>query len=184
MLEGHQRLWVFVAALGLTACGGVVQFAGGQPVEITGTAPVAPPPRVRRARLNNNRIEITDKIQFEADKAIIKGESSSLLDEIADVMRNNPQVKKISIEGHASSDGNPQHNQQLSAERASAVMDYLVKKEKIDASRLAAKGWGSQKPIAPNDTAEGREKNRRVEFLVVDQGHHHHDHDHAAPEKK
>lgn len=48
-------------------------------------------------------------------------------------------------------------------------MKYLVDKEKVDAARLTAKGWGEEKPIAPNDTEEGKEKNRRVEFLVVEQ---------------
>jgi OOP family OmpA-OmpF porin len=48
-------------------------------------------------------------------------------------------------------------------------MEFLAKKEGIDAARMAAKGWGVEKPIAPNDTEEGREKNRRVEFLVIEQ---------------
>ena len=48
-------------------------------------------------------------------------------------------------------------------------MDFIVKKESVDPARLTARGWGSEKPIAPNDTEEGREKNRRVEFLVVEQ---------------
>ncbi len=153
--------------LALAACGGVTQFAGAKPFAITGTPP---PPRPARAQLRNNKIEITEKIQFEFDKAIIKDESSSLLHEIADVIRNNPQVRKISIEGYASAEGDAKHNKDLSQARAAAVMDYLVKKENIDAGRLASKGWGADKPIAPNDTEEGREKNRRVEFLVVEQG--------------
>jgi len=175
MLSRHTPLLLAsLGLLGAVACGGVVQFSGAQPMEIAGTPP-PPPPVVheRRARLHNNRIEITEKIQFEANQAVIKDASSGLLHEIAEVMRENPQVKKISIEGHASSDGNPQRNKQLSSDRANAVMAYLVKKENIDPARLTAKGWGSEKPIASNDTEEGREKNRRVEFLVVDQGHHH-----------
>ncbi len=159
---------VLVPVLAL-ACGGVTQFAGERPFSIAGTAvPPAPPARVQ---LRNNKIEFDEKIQFEANSAVIKDVSSSLLHEIAEVIRKNPQVKKISIEGHASSEGDVPagHNKKLSDDRAKAVMTYLIQKESIDAAKLSAKGWGSEKPLASNDTEDGREKNRRVEFLVVDQ---------------
>jgi len=143
-------------------------FRSAQPFTIAGAVPPAPPARVH---LRNNKIEFDEKIQFEANSAVIKDVSSSLLHEIAEVIRKNPQLKKISIEGHASSEGDVPsgHNKQLSDERAKAVMTYLIQKESIDASRLSATGWGSEKPIASIDTEEGREKNRRVEFLVVEQ---------------
>jgi OOP family OmpA-OmpF porin len=128
--------------------------------------PPKPPPRVE---LRDNKIEFKEKIQFEVNKATIKEESFSLLHDIADVIKQNAQVKKISIEGHASADGDAKFNKKLSEDRAKSVMDYIVKKEAVDAARLTARGWGSEKPIAPNDTEEGREKNRRVEFLVVEQ---------------
>ena len=161
--------------LGLAACGGSTKFAGAQPFAIAGTPPPPPPPPVAaaepppRVELRDNKIEFKEKIQFEASKAIIKEESFSLLTAIADVIKKNPQVKKISIEGHASADGNPVKNKKLSDDRAKSVMAHLVGKEKVDAARLTAKGWGSEKPLATNDTLEGREKNRRVEFLVVEQ---------------
>jgi OOP family OmpA-OmpF porin len=159
---------------GLVGCGGTTKFAGAQPFTIAGTPPpppvVAEAPKVPpRVELRDNKIEFKEKIQFEASKAIIKEESFSLLHDIADVIKKNPQVKKISIEGHASAEGNPAKNKKLSDDRAKSVMTHLVKKEGIDAARLTAKGWGSEKPIAPNDTLEGREKNRRVEFLVTEQ---------------
>lgn len=122
-----------------------------------------------RVVLENNRIDFKEKIQFDNDKATIKPESDSLLHDIAQVIKDNPQVKKISVEGHASSEGNPAHNKTLSQERAKAVVEYLEKKEGIDTSRLTSTGWGSEKPIADNATQEGREANRRVEFLVTDQ---------------
>ncbi len=164
-----RNLTAAFTALLVVACGGVTPFASAQPFAITGTPPPAPPARVQ---LRNNKIEFDEKIQFEANSAIIKDVSSSLLHEIAEVIRKNPQVKKISIEGHASSEGDvpPGHNKKLSDDRAKAVMTYLVQKESIEAARLDAKGWGSEKPLASNDNEEGREKNRRVEFLVVDQG--------------
>ncbi len=167
------------SVVGLAACGGTTQFAGGQPFAIAGTPPPPPPPPPQkmaeapkpppRVELKDNRINFNEKIQFEVNKAIIKEESFSLLHDIAEVIKQNPQVKKLSIEGHASAEGNAAANKKLSDQRAKAVMDHLVKKEGIDAARLAAKGWGSEKPIADNATEEGREKNRRVEFLVLEQ---------------
>ncbi len=164
------------------ACGGTTQFAGSQPLTIAATPlpplqapplppapipePVKPPPRVE---LRDNKIDFKEKIQFEVNKAIIKPESASLLHDIAEVIKANPQVKKISIEGHASSEGNAATNKKLSDDRAKAVMAYEIKKEGVDAARLSAKGWGIEKPLVPNDTEEGREKNRRVDFLVMEQ---------------
>jgi len=84
------------------------------------------------------------------------------------VFKDNPQIKKVSIEGHASAEGDPKRNLTLSDERAKAVMKYIVD-HGIDAKRLTAKGFGSSKPIADNETEEGREKNRRVEFNIVEQ---------------
>jgi outer membrane protein OmpA-like peptidoglycan-associated protein len=160
--------WLLASSVVITVgCGGTVQFAGAQPFAIAGTPPPPPPPPQTRARLNNNRIEFDEKIQFEANSEVIKDASSPLLHDIAKVIHDNPQVNKVSIEGHASSDGDPGRNKKLSDDRAKAVMAYLVQKEHVDASKLTAKGWGSEKPIAPNTTEEGREKNRRVEFLVV-----------------
>ena len=125
-----------------------------------------PPPRVE---LRDNKIEFKEKIQFEVNKATIKEESFSLLHDIAEVIKKNPHIKKLSIEGHASAEGDAKANKKLSDARAKAVMEYLVKKESIPAASLVAKGWGEEKPIGDNNTPEGREANRRVEFLVVEQ---------------
>ncbi len=168
---------VTLAALSLSACGGVTQFSGAQPFTVAGTPPPPPPPPVAkeepkpppRVELRDNKIDFKEKIQFEANKAIIKPQSDSLLHDIAEVITKNPQVKKLSIEGHASSEGDAKRNKTLSDERAKAVVAHLIKKENVDAARMVAKGWGIEKPIAPNDTEENREKNRRVEFLVVEQ---------------
>jgi OOP family OmpA-OmpF porin len=90
------------------------------------------------------------------------------MNEIADVIQKNPHIKKIAIEGHASAEGNKQYNKTLSDKRAKAVMKYLVEKG-IAQEMLTASGFGSEKPIAENETEEGREKNRRVEFNIVEQ---------------
>ncbi len=127
--------------------------------------PPKPPPRVE---VLDNKIEIREKIQFEYNKATIKEVSYGLLNEIVDVIKKNPHIKKIRIEGHASSEGDKTHNKKLSDERAKSVMKYLVD-HGIPQEELIAKGYGSEKPIADNATEEGKEKNRRVEFNIVEQ---------------
>ena len=169
---------LLVGVVGSTAaCGGTTPFVGAQSFAVAGTPPPPPPPPPPkeqpkpppRVELRDNKIDFKEKIQFEVNKAIIKPESDSLLDDIAKVIKDNPQVKKISIEGHASAEGDAKRNKTLSDERAKSVMDHLVKKDGVDPARMVAKGWGIEKPIAANDTEENREKNRRVEFLVIEQ---------------
>jgi len=105
-----------------------------------------------------------DKIYFEYDKADIKTESYKLLDKLISVANECPK-SKIVIEGHTDSDGSERYNQQLSSKRANAVKNHLIEKG-ISAERLEAVGYGEVNPIATNDTNEGREKNRRIEFNV------------------
>lgn len=159
----------------LIGCGGVSTFSGQMNIQGTPPAPppVAPPPKVElpakasRVQLKNHKIEIDEKIQFDQNAATIKEVSHPLLNDIVDVIKKNPQIKQIDIEGHASAEGNEQANLKLSDDRAKSVMAYLVGKgvsEKI----LTAKGFGASKPIADNTTEDGREKNRRVEFNVTE----------------
>ncbi|MCB9666776.1 MAG: OmpA family protein [Myxococcales bacterium] len=143
-------------------------FRGTTPVTIEGQTPQAsaPPPRVE---VKDNRIVIHEKIQFEFDKAVIKEESFDLLREIAETIAKNPHIKKIRIEGHASSEGSDEYNLKLSQARAQAVLNHLVDKGGIAAERLVAQGFGEEQPIADNATDAGREANRRVEFIITRQ---------------
>ncbi len=164
-------------ALG-TGCGGVTAFQGNMAIAATPPPPPPPPPvvaapppppePVKNVEVKNDHIEIHQKIQFEQGKAIIKSESFGLLNEIADVIKKNPQIHKISIEGHSSAEGDAGMNQKLSDERAKSVRTYLVDKGGVKADALVSKGFGETKPIASNDTDDGKEKNRRVEFVIVD----------------
>jgi OOP family OmpA-OmpF porin len=160
---------IFLLSLLVASCGKPVAFQGEGTIPIHGTAPppveAAAPPRVE---VRDNKIEIHDKIQFDYDKAVIKDVSFGLMNEIADVIKKNPQIKKIRIEGHASSEGNASHNKTLSDDRAKAVMKYLTE-HGIAAAELMAQGYGSDKPIADNNTEDGREKNRRVEFAILEE---------------
>ncbi|NLE89239.1 MAG: OmpA family protein [Myxococcales bacterium] len=160
-------------ALTLVACGGQMAFQGSIPLTVMGTPPAPPPPPPEpepapRVEVRDNKIQINEKIQFEHAKANIMEASHSLLNEVVSVIKANPHIKKIAIEGHASSEGNPDFNRTLSDNRAKAVRAYLVS-QGISEEMLTAKGFGSDNPIASNDTEEGREKNRRVEFNIVEQ---------------
>jgi outer membrane protein OmpA-like peptidoglycan-associated protein len=156
--------------LGLGACGG--GLAGRAPIAAVGDTPAAKPPNTtpKRARVTvrQDRIEIAENIRFDAGKATIQPESHSLLDDIVAVLQANPRLKKISIEGHTDADGTEANNQKLSEERARAVQAYFVE-HGVSEKRLIWRGHGESHPIADNATVEGREKNRRVEFLVEEQ---------------
>jgi outer membrane protein OmpA-like peptidoglycan-associated protein len=166
------------SALVAPACSGSLAFSDSSPLVVVGTPPPPPPPpeppppppppAPKRVELTQDQIVIHDKIQFETNKAVIKPESFGLLDEITAAIRDATQIKKLSIEGHTDDVGADKYNQKLSDQRAASVKAYLVE-HGIDAGRLASKGWGESKPVGDNATEEGKEKNRRVEFIIVEQ---------------
>jgi OmpA-OmpF porin, OOP family len=108
---------------------------------------------------------VTHGINFDVDKATIKPESMGTLNMIVQILKDNPDVK-FEIDGYTDNSGAAAHNLTLSQQRAGAVKDQLVKMG-VDASRLTAKGFGDSKPIADNNTLEGKANNRRVEFVKV-----------------
>ncbi|MDP4267189.1 MAG: OmpA family protein [Bacteroidota bacterium] len=104
-------------------------------------------------------------VNFDSGKTTLKYESYKALKELVDAMK----LKKtlvIEIGGHTDNTGNSEKNLRLSEERAKVVRDYLIK-HGIDAKRVSAKGYGDTKPIASNDTEEGRKKNRRTEVVIL-----------------
>ena len=105
-----------------------------------------------------------DNLQFELGKATIKPISFPSLDVLAQTLKEAPNWK-LKITGHTDNTGTEPFNRKLSKARAEAVKSYLVSKG-IDATRITTDGLGSSKPIASNSTAEGRNANRRVEFLI------------------
>lgn len=126
------------------------------------------PPK-RKAEVVGKKIKITEKVMFDTAKATIKLESHGLLNDVADVMREHSDIKRIRIEGHTDSDGSDEYNQELSQNRADSVMAFLVEAG-IEDFRMEAVGYGEDRPIADNETEEGKEKNRRVEFNILEQG--------------
>jgi outer membrane protein OmpA-like peptidoglycan-associated protein len=159
----------------LWACGGVTPFSGQS--TITGAAPpppvVAEPPKVAsmskmaRVQVTADHIVINEKIQFEMNKAAIKPDSNGLLDEIAKTFKDNPQIKKVEVQGHASGEGDAKLNLKLSEERAKAVAAAIATRG-VKAETVSAKGYGSTKKLVEEKTEVDREKNRRVDFLILD----------------
>lgn len=103
-------------------------------------------------------------IQFESGRDVIKTSSYRILNNVAEVMTNNPAYK-LYIKGHTDSQGDDAMNLDLSNRRAAAVQKYLTDK-RVAGNRLRNKGFGETEPVADNNTASGRAKNRRVEFTV------------------
>ena len=112
------------------------------------------------------RIELRERVQFASDSDRILEVSHPILDEAVAEIQSHPTIRRIRIEGHASADGKDAHNLELSTRRAQAVREYLVGKG-IDENILGAEGFGETRPIADNESAQGRESNRRVELHVI-----------------
>lgn len=108
---------------------------------------------------------ISDKINFEVGSATILPESYPELEKIAAILKE--KKVRVRIEGHTDSQGTASLNQTLSIKRADSIRKYLVNKG-IDPSSMEIAGYGSSKPVASNDTKEGRALNRRVEFIIIE----------------
>ncbi|MCP4675208.1 MAG: OmpA family protein [Deltaproteobacteria bacterium] len=125
------------------------------------------PKKYEGVEITDTHIRINQKIHFAYNKAKIKKTSYWILSQVAQVLKDNPEIN-LSIEGHTDSRGSDKYNKKLSTRRAKAVMDHLVKKGGLSRSRLTSKGFGESKPIDTNLTDEGRAANRRVEFVRTD----------------
>lgn len=105
-------------------------------------------------------------VHFDFDKATLRPEAKVILNEAAALLTTHERVV-VEVAGHTDGIGSDEYNQGLSERRANAVRDYLVERG-INASRLTARGYGESRPVATNDTDEGRQENRRVELVVLD----------------
>ena len=116
---------------------------------------------------NRLKLEIPSDISFDVGRADIKPNFRSVLDTFADGLKRNPAAR-VTIIGHTDSTGSDAVNNPLSINRAAAVRDYLVTRG-VAIQRIAIDGRGSREPVASNNTAEGRARNRRVEIFVAEQ---------------
>jgi len=128
--------------------------------------PAPPPPPPPRAEAKAELIELSETVQFETESAVLLDRSKQLLDDVAREMSDHPEIRKVQIEGHTDSTASNRHNLKLSKDRIASVRSYLVGKG-IEPNRLSIKAFGETKPIASNKTEDGRAKNRRVEFRIM-----------------
>ena len=104
-------------------------------------------------------------IFFDTGKSILRSESNAELDRLVKLMKDVASLN-IEISGHTDNTGSAKLNESLSQDRAQAVVNYLTSKG-ISAGRMTAKGYGASKPIATNNTSDGRQQNRRTEFEIL-----------------
>jgi len=148
--QDKQAAGVWHGKLKSSKVGGCSHWAGGSQQQLT------------RDLAKYGRIVVYG-INFDTGLASLKDESRSVLDGIASMLKDNP-AQKLTIEGHTDAMGNAAQNKPLSQARADTVKAYLVKAG-IAEARLKAVGFGSDKPVASNETPIGRAQNRRVEFV-------------------
>lgn len=116
-------------------------------------------------KIKSGSVITLNNVFFDYNSYELRGESEIELNRLVEFLNNNPTVK-ISVEGHTDNAGNSEYNKTLSKNRAKSVVDFLVKNG-IDSKRVQFKGFGDTKPIATNDTEEGRQKNRRTEVIIL-----------------
>lgn len=106
---------------------------------------------------------VLEGVVFDVNKATIKPESESILTKALKTFTDNPDIA-VEIRGHTDNSGNAKKNQKLSADRAESVRQWMIARG-VDGNRISTKGFGSDSPLAPNDTPENKQKNRRIEFV-------------------
>jgi outer membrane protein OmpA-like peptidoglycan-associated protein len=114
-------------------------------------------------------LELRGRVVFEASQARIQQRSFEVLDWVAKVVREHPEIVRVVVGAHTDDRGFADQNRRLTQQRAEAVVRYLVGKG-VSEARLEARGYGSERPIDSNATSVGRENNRRVEFLIIRDG--------------
>lgn len=154
---------------------GVTIAVGGVTTGVTGggTGVVATVQQVRQAMQDLGaketdlevHVELPADVLFDFDKADIRADAAAALANVATIIRAYP-AGSVTLEGHTDAKGAHAYNQRLSERRAASVRTWLVEKERLDGAKLTARGWGDGRPVATNDTAPGRQKNRRVEVVI------------------
>ncbi len=164
--------------------GGSGEASSPPPAPTPSAAPAPPPPATAEPKpepkpepkaeaedddvvVEKEEIKIKKKIRFAVNSAVIESESFELLDKIAKVMKKNPQIKKVRVVGHTDTNGDAVANLKLSEARAASVVKAL--QDRGVTTELKPVGKGETKPLCQEDTEECHQRNRRVQFRIVDQ---------------
>src|SRR5262245_22144383 len=127
-----------------------------------------PPPALVEATTTGAEIDVPGSIEFEPNKAQLHHatrETRGTLDAVLKILKDNPSITRVRIEGHTDGDGGETHNQYLSDHRAIAVLEWLVAKG-VERNRLVAVGCAASDPLVPNTSRENKQRNRRTEFDI------------------
>ena len=122
-----------------------------------------------KARVERDQIVITERVEFETGSAKLKGSSTGILIAVLNVIREHSEISKLLVEGHTDEVGTAAYNKRLSERRAKSVVKWLVD-HGVPKVMLLDAGFGLERPIDTNKTSHGRQRNRRVEFHIVDGG--------------
>ena len=121
-----------------------------------------------KVELVNEEIVINERVYFDTGKSVIKNKSHQLLRDMAALLVKYPHVKRVEVQGHTDEEGSAEFNMTLSQSRADAVMKFLVD-QGVDSSRLVARGYGETRPDQSGTTESAYSKNRRVQFMILEQ---------------
>jgi OOP family OmpA-OmpF porin len=117
------------------------------------------------ARIENDEIKITERVEFEFNSAKLVPSSDPVLTAVLEILQQHAEITDVLVEGHTDNIGKAAYNKTLSDKRAASVVQWLMQ-HGIDQARLRSAGLGMTRPIASNDDEVGRQKNRRVEFHI------------------
>ena len=112
-------------------------------------------------------VKILERIEFDTNKATIRPVSNDVLKAVADILTEHREIKRIQVQGHTDNRGAKNYNKALSDKRAAAVKKWLIAAG-VEADRLESKGFGQEQPLDTNETDEGRQNNRRVQFIILE----------------
>ncbi len=111
-------------------------------------------------------IKLKKQVHFQHDSADVLPDSQAILEELADFLTKHADIKNVEVQGHTDDTGGAAYNLRLSQSRAQAVVDAIAALG-VDSSRMTAKGYGQEKPLAPNSSEANRAKNRRVQVMIT-----------------
>jgi outer membrane protein OmpA-like peptidoglycan-associated protein len=119
------------------------------------------------ARIERDQIVITERVEFKTDSAELLGSSTGILTAVMNILKEHTELKRVLVEGHTDNVGGARYNKGLSERRAKSVVKWLIE-HGVEPHRLLDAGIGLERPIDTNDTSAGRQKNRRVEFHILE----------------